>query len=59
MENITKLYMSTNKSPKRPSQGINFADVYLDNKFNIAPRHPNNDCYMRVPHRYNIVEADF
>ena len=59
MENITKLFLASNQTPKRPSQGLNFKDVYLDNSFNIAPRHPDNDCYVRVPHRYNIVPEDF
>ena len=31
----------------------------MDNSFQITDRHPNKNCYVRVPHRYNIVAEDF
>ena len=30
------------------SRGIQFQDIYLDENYTPAPRHPNNDCYFGV-----------
>ena len=50
MKALTKSYIDACSTPKPPSQGLNFIDVYLENSFEIADRSPKNDYYVRIPH---------
>ena len=38
------------------SRGIQFQDIYLDENYTPAPRHPNNDCYFGVNYPLNVEE---
>ena len=44
------------KMPK--SNGITFEDVYLDNDWNVMPKCRENDCYLRLPYKFNISTED-
>ena len=59
MDGLTKLFKSVASTPKPQSHGINFEDVYLNDNFEICERSPDNNCYVKVPHQYNLSEEDF
>ena len=59
MKALTKSYIHACSTPKPPSQGSNFIDVFLDNSFEIADKSPKNDCCVKIPYPFKISSKNF
>jgi hypothetical protein len=55
---ITKLFLSRCDTKMPRSKGFCFPDAYMSEDWSEKPKHRDNDCYFRLPYRYNLVAAD-
>ena len=57
-DELSKSFIDYCETKMPASQGIMFEDVYIDDSWNISPKDPENNCYFRLPYKYNITQDD-
>ena len=55
---LSKLFLEECDSAMPVSRGFCFADVYLNDKWEVAEKRPSNDCYFKVDYPY-FFETSF
>ena len=58
---LSKLFLVEWDTPLPKGQGVCFADVYLDDKWDVASKGPEKNCYLKVdyPYFYENTLADY
>ena len=55
---MTKLFLKTCDTPLPKNKGKAFTDKYIDENGEEAGKSRENDCYFKVPFKFDVAEHD-